>query len=856
MRKSYSISLITILVLTLPAAAIVPPKDDTLHKSRPEWVQAPELSANPSLDRVERGNSRAIDFPGVAKFFADNSSDWNVTWDTRSNRAHLVQGPGVEWSTGGKWVSPKAGGLQLDDVAAQARAFMSDNTDLFNIDQADLVLDESQSGTFGDRDQLTFVTFQQIYEGLDVEGATVFFRLNSGKLRSFGTVRVAELNLNTRANVDKADALQRVLDHAGFLAGDVTELLNDGELKIVPTLPPGNSAGHAYVGAPGNGYRHALVREISFRRVGDAATYGALVDARSGRVLELVDQNDYATVKGGVMFGFYSSTLDIPELKSEVVQTFPSNTTTTSGPCTQLNGANIRMSDNCGSINVCDASDATPGNGIVDMGTGSGSDCTTPGFGGSGNTRSSRSGFYHLTSIRNTASGFHPTNSWLNSKVTSNMNINNTCNAYWDGSSVNFYRSGGGCGNTGEIAAVFLHEWGHGFDTNTGGSASDQASGEAVGDTFAALYLQDSCIGWGFQAPTKCHNCTSCTGVRDLNDFSLTGTKTRATPANIKSNTGINCDRWACPNTGYMGPMGYEGHCEAIIAGSAVWNLAQVIGYPATEKLWYDSLIPSKSAFQVQSGGQCNTSATVNGCGANNWYTVFQAVDTAGNAGAIWDAFDAQGIACGSRPSGSNVLTNGVANTGNAATTGNQLNFTMPTTAGTGLVFTTAGSNGDADLYVKFGSAPTTSSYDCRSWTGTSNETCNIGAAQAGTYYVMVHAYSSFTGLSVLGSYTPTVACGPYSNTINNISGSTGSWYRTTENIACTKTMTVTISGGSGDADLYVRKTSNPTLSTYDCRPWLNGNNETCVIAATAGAYQIGIYAYSTYSGVSLTTSY
>ena len=31
---------------------------------------------------------------------------------------------------------------------------------------------------------------------------------------------------------------------------------------------------------------------------------------------------------------------------------------------------------------------------------------------------------------------------------------------------MNFFRSGAGCGNTGEIAAVFDHEWGHGLDDN------------------------------------------------------------------------------------------------------------------------------------------------------------------------------------------------------------------------------------------------------------------------------------------------------------------------------------------------------------------------------------------------------
>ena len=46
------------------------------------------------------------------------------------------------------------------------------------------------------------------------------------------------------------------------------------------------------------------------------------------------------------------------------------------------------------------------------------------------------------------------------------MNINLTCNAFWNGSTVNFYHAAAAAGNTGEIAAVFDHEWGHGMDNN------------------------------------------------------------------------------------------------------------------------------------------------------------------------------------------------------------------------------------------------------------------------------------------------------------------------------------------------------------------------------------------------------
>ncbi len=106
-------------------------------------------------------------------------------------------------------------------------------------------------------------------------------------------------------------------------------------------------------------------------------------------------------------------------------------------------------------------------------------------------------------------------------------------------------------------------------------------------------------------------------------------------------------------------------------------------------------------------------------------------------------------------PPTGNVLTNGVAKTGLAGSTGSQLNFTMVVAAGaSNLKFVMSGGTGDADLYVRFGSAPTTSNYDCRSWVTGNNETCTITTAQAGTYYVMINAYSAYSGASLTGSYT------------------------------------------------------------------------------------------------------
>lgn len=68
--------------------------------------------------------------------------------------------------------------------------------------------------------------------------------------------------------------------------------------------------------------------------------------------------------------------------------------------------------------------------------------------------------------------------------------------------------------------------------------------------------------------------------------------------------------------------------------------------------------------------------------------------------------------------------------------------------------------------------------------------------------------------------------------------------------------LSVVMRGGSGDADLYVRRGSQPTTSAFDCRPFLSGNAEFCNIdLPQAGTWFISIRGFSAYSAVTLTTS-
>jgi len=83
-------------------------------------------------------------------------------------------------------------------------------------------------------------------------------------------------------------------------------------------------------------------------------------------------------------------------------------------------------------------------------------------------------------------------------------------------------------------------------------------------------------------------------------------------------------------------------------------------------------------------------------------------------------------------------------------------NYTIVVPAGkTSVVFTLSGGTGDADMYVKLGSAPTSSSYNCRPYLSGNAETCTFNAPTAGTYYVNVRAYAAYSGVSLKGTISP-----------------------------------------------------------------------------------------------------
>ncbi len=215
----------------------------------------------------------------------------------------------------------------------------------------------------------------------------------------------------------------------------------------------------------------------------------------------------------------------------------------------------------------------------------------------------------------------------------------------------------------------------------------------------------------------------------------------------------------------------------------------------------------------------------------------------------IVDALAAVNAATGGGGGGGSELQNGVAVSNLSGATGAELRYTMNVPAGaTNLQFQISGGTGDADLYVRFGSAPTTSTYDCRPYLNGNNETCTIATPQTGTYHVMVRAYSSFSGLTLRGSYsTGGSGCAAGFTSYTGSLSSGGSAYLPTSSgfsaVAGLHSGRLTGPGGA-DFDLFLQRRSGSSW-VVAARSEGSTSTESIDYNGAANTYRWRVLAYS-----------
>jgi hypothetical protein len=716
-RTSSPWILIVAVSLLLPASfgfAIEPPQRDGVAAKAYGVPDMYISNAHQPLARLPLTLSLSLQpqlttlgVPSTAGFYDLRAGRWGTLLLAKP----LVPGPGVgntlTWSALGR--TAPAGDAAYKEAAWQAfRSWLTANAVTLGVDPAQLGTPTVGSYENG---RLVHLYAPRVVNGVPVRSSFVTAALNSGNLILYGTQNWGAIDVATTPKIssDKAAAVA-----ATHLSGFTVAAWGKPELVIVPLANGAASAENQ-----GRGLRYRLAWAVKPAVRGSDGSWEALVDAMTGELLGFYDRNQYFDAKkvvGGVypvsndgaspngipdgleQPGYPMSRVYVKDANGNEVATNSEGLAPVNGPfTTSLTGPFLKIGDNCGAINELTGCPS------LDLRTSAGTDCATPLGSSLGNTHSARTGFYEVNRLIDQAKSWlgasAVANLWVNRQLPANMNIDNSCNAFFSPAdttspstgSINFYRqfsnspNSNRCRNTGEIAAVFDHEWGHGLDTFDD-SPGIALPGEAYADMAAIMRLNSSCLGRGFYTTGTCGGngdpCTECNGVREADWKKRQSQRPHDLSWVLGQNPTVpgNCGAMNVPPTPFnSGPCGRSTHCEGSIITEAMWDLLKR-DLPCNGKRWENgtgavgggrctggqaptmsdnsALVLGTRLFYLAGGGvtmgyQCDTA--VGGCVAGSWYLRILAADDDDGSllngtphmVAIQDAFVRHGIGCG-----------------------------------------------------------------------------------------------------------------------------------------------------------------------------------------------------------------
>lgn len=414
---------------------------------------------------------------------------------------------------------------------AQAQAtgmdFLARHAGLLGVDLQDL---RPLRASYVPQSETWYLHFQQVIGDLPVHGATVELRVRKGRLVRFdvGTLPAPGFESNPGIGLDEAWT-QAIEQGPAPLAQH--ERLSAREL-ILPILEQGESRLHR-------------VWELQTETQEPRGRWLSWVDQETGALLSYQNRILFGTVSGihdtrTVDGSMSTSPMPWIQVSDEDETTYADAEGTFS-----LDGSSFSSSLRSSMARVRNA--GSGGDGELDF-TGSTGTWDT-----SSASQAEVDAYVFVHNVESWAEYFGPdVFDSMGSVIVRVDDASFTCNAYYDGN-INTCREGGGCNNTGRIADVIYHEWGHGyhFYASEYGYYADATLSEGLADLSSALQTNDSLIGPYFF--------TSGGGIRDI------------------SSDRVYPDNWYG-----------ESHEDSLIFSGAAWDLWQDLSADmGEEEAWF-----------------------------------------------------------------------------------------------------------------------------------------------------------------------------------------------------------------------------------------------------------------------------
>lgn len=473
--------------LSLAAAATAQVPGDDHHTI---WV-APDLTLEHASNDWTDAATLAEQEPAW-NAVRDRLGDWRVTFDTALGSPAFLYGAPLD--TG---LRP----LQAADATARSRALIADLADALGVaEPGRLRLWHADVVRNAHGHELVAIGFKQMHKGYEVRTLSkamrvaAYWNLTLGKLSALSSEVASGLDVDVTNPMDRATAIQTAQSHLPDQFAPGT-----GRVLSVRTF--------VLVGKIEDRQTARLVHEVRIQ-TDDPHLWTVVIDAKTGERKFIGDGICHVDLKGNVVLGVLTKAGGVPPsvpfalLPAEDLQV----TSSSGNAFTDANG-DFTIA-NAGTTPVT-VSGQLFGR-YVDVRNSAGARLTwsqpvTPGTPASiviNGTHANEFDTAQSTIYRWTTTTRHMiVNEWTSynglPNLRANANLSRTCNAHWDGSSINFYTSGSGCNNT-AIPDVIAHEYGHGFHQHFNGSTSPGQFSEGIGDHLG-LYVRSFADGAVFR---------------------------------------------------------------------------------------------------------------------------------------------------------------------------------------------------------------------------------------------------------------------------------------------------------------------------------------------------------------------
>ncbi len=421
----------------------------------------------------------------VEAFRATHGASWQVARDAETGFAEMLHGGGAQL---GGMVRTEAEARALADVALAATASVHGvATDTLELERVVFL----PLGLIGSSDKWT-VRYTQRLGGLNVDGAKVNVLLDaSGRLLSVHSTAVAGVRAIQSLPTFAPESALAVAGEA-FLAGHEVEAAD----ATRPVLAARRSLADGRRIA-----RAAWAIDLSHEPEGETPIADRYwIDALDGSILAVENQIHHFDVTGTVLTkatpGVAPDTASNPEtdqiLRYARVQSSAGDVITDANGVFVVSGVNTPL-----------AVTVTYYGTFNDVQNSAGAEYTltqtiqpntptniTMNPAPTDQLTAQANAMIGTNKLRDFVRAVNPTDATADLRFVSNVNLAQTCNAYFNGGSVNYFLAGGSCPNT-CYSTVISHELGHWLNVLYGTGNGSDGMGEGNADVFA-MYIHDS----------------------------------------------------------------------------------------------------------------------------------------------------------------------------------------------------------------------------------------------------------------------------------------------------------------------------------------------------------------------------